>query len=67
MIVVLVLGLGLFPVIAAPLSEEFGRKKIYVVSYIGFILITAVTALGQRVPLGAWLFFRFLAGCFGSV
>ena len=33
-----VLGLGLGPVFLAPLSEFFGRRPIYLVSWAGFVI-----------------------------
>ncbi|KAF3927029.1 hypothetical protein ABW21_db0206280 [Orbilia brochopaga] len=62
-----VFGLGIGPLLSAPLSEQFGRKNIYKVSYTMFIFIQLPAAMGPpNVNLGAWLFFRLMAGVFAS-
>ncbi|KAK6353088.1 hypothetical protein TWF696_005078 [Orbilia brochopaga] len=62
-----VLGLGIGPILSAPLSEQFGRKNIYKVSYTMFIFVQLPAAMGPpNVNLGAWLFFRLMAGVFAS-
>ncbi|KAJ6263515.1 hypothetical protein Dda_2079 [Drechslerella dactyloides] len=62
-----VFGLGIGPMLSAPLSEQFGRKKIYKVSYTMFLFVQLPTALGPpNVNLGAWLFFRLMGGVFAS-
>lgn len=38
------LGFGLFPLVTASLSEEFGRVPLYVVSGIGFFFMYLVIA-----------------------
>jgi multidrug resistance protein len=59
-----VLGLGLGPLLLAPLSEFFGRRPIYLVSWAGFViwLITCATARSIQTMLVA----RFLNGVCGS-
>jgi hypothetical protein len=58
------LGLAFGPVIAAPLSETYGRKIVYLVS----MPVFAVFVVGGAVSKdwGGVLAFRVLAGVFGS-
>lgn len=59
-----VLGFALGPVIWGPLSELYGRRSIYVISF------TAYTAFSVAAPcspnIQSLLVFRFLASVFGS-
>ncbi|KAK8865607.1 hypothetical protein IAR55_000751 [Kwoniella newhampshirensis] len=59
-----VVGFAFGPLIWAPLSEVFGRRNIYIVSYIFLTIWTAASAGSPNV--GSLLVFRFLAGFFGS-
>ncbi|CAN8101262.1 unnamed protein product [Discula destructiva] len=59
-----VLGLGLGPMIFAPLSEIYGRVPIYHACNVGFIAFHVACALSPS--LGSLIAFRFLAGFFGS-
>lgn len=60
-----VIGFALGPMTLAPLSEYFGRRPIYVVSYGISLLFLMASAL---VPnLGGFLVLRFLTGLFSSV
>ncbi|EPX71650.1 membrane transporter [Schizosaccharomyces octosporus yFS286] len=51
--------------IFAPLSEQFGRRPIYLTGYSVFALLQIPIALS--VNLEMFLVFRFFSGCFGSV
>jgi len=57
-------GLGLGPMVLAPLSEFFGRRPIYLVSFSVFILLLIPCALAPSIAV--LLVFRFLAGFAGS-
>ncbi|TFK51411.1 MFS general substrate transporter [Heliocybe sulcata] len=59
-----VLGFALGPLLWAPLSEEFGRSRVFIISYIPFIAFGA--GCGGVQSITALLVFRFLQGTFGS-
>lgn len=59
-----VLGLGLGPIIAAPVSEMFGRSVVYKVSAPVFMLF--ILGAGFSTDLGGLLVCRFLAAMFGG-
>ena len=59
-----VYGLGFGPVIAAPLSETYGRRVVYLVSLPASLLFTLGAGLAQS--FGTLLVCRFLAGTLGS-
>jgi MFS family permease len=56
--------LGIGPLILAPLSETFGRKRLYLVSFTIFMLLQIPTALAKNLP--ALIVLRTIAGFFGS-
>ncbi|KAH0542316.1 hypothetical protein FGG08_003253 [Glutinoglossum americanum] len=58
------LGLAFGPIIAAPLSETYGRKVVYLVSMPVFVVF--VICGGTSREWGGVLAFRVLAGVFGS-
>ncbi|KAI8060107.1 major facilitator superfamily domain-containing protein [Gongronella butleri] len=60
-----VLLLGIAPLFFAPLSEQIGRRWIYV---LGITLFTLFTILcGTSANLGAFIFFRLCQGVFASI
>ena len=59
-----VFGLGFGPVLAAPLSEKYGRQVTYTVSLPVFALFTLGAGLSQN--FASLLICRLLAGIFGS-
>ncbi|EIM86546.1 MFS general substrate transporter [Stereum hirsutum FP-91666 SS1] len=58
------LGFGIVPLFSASFSEEFGRRPLYVVSSVGFMLMHIMAALSQNVS--TVIVARFLSGAFGS-
>lgn len=69
---VTVLGISLFmvmvasgPLLIAPLSEFYGRKPLYVVSYILYFGSQFITAFGKNIA--TLIIGRALSGFFGSV
>ncbi|KAL9581427.1 MAG: hypothetical protein Q9212_003908 [Teloschistes hypoglaucus] len=60
-----VVFLGLGPLILAPLSETFGRRKLYLVCFSIFALLQIPTALSPNVQ--GLIAVRSLSGFFGSV
>lgn len=59
-----VVCLGLGPLVLAPLSETFGRRKLYIVCFTLFTLTQVPTALSRNVAeLIGW---RTVSGLFGS-
>ena len=38
-------GFGIVPLVTAPLSEEFGRRPLYLISGVGFTLMHVMEAL----------------------
>ncbi|UZJ51472.1 hypothetical protein CBS101457_000792 [Exobasidium rhododendri] len=59
-----VLGFALGPLIWAPLSELYGRRNLYLISYSFLTLWNGVAAASPN--MASLLVFRFLAGAFGS-
>ncbi|CCM05653.1 uncharacterized protein FIBRA_07883 [Fibroporia radiculosa] len=57
-------GLGLGPLIVAPLSEIYGRNVVYRVSYFLFWVLTWPTAFPPDIA--TFLVFRFITGFCGS-
>lgn len=61
----LVIMLGLGPLILAPLSETFGRRKVYLICFSIFALLQIPTALAPNIAF--LIAVRTIAGFFGSV
>jgi len=59
-----VVGFAFGPLLWAPLSEIYGRRTIFIISYAFLTLWQAVTCASQNIQ--SVLVFRFLAGFFGS-
>lgn len=60
-----VVFLGIGPLVLAPLSETFGRRRLYIVCFSIFALLQIPTALS---PNAAFLItVRAISGFFGSV
>ncbi|KAK4058515.1 hypothetical protein OIO90_000677 [Microbotryomycetes sp. JL221] len=59
-----VLGFACGPMLWAPLSELFGRRPIFIVSYAPFVLFNIGCATSQNIE--SLLVCRFFAGFFGS-
>src|ERR1700754_3845608 len=59
-----VFGLGLSPMILGPLSENYGRRPIYVFGYFFFTIWLLPCAFGQNIQ--TMLVARFLDGFSGS-
>lgn len=59
-----VLGLGLGPLVLAPLSEQYGRLIIYQTSLLFLLAFTAGAGFAQNIE--TLLICRFLAGTLGS-
>lgn len=59
-----VVGFAFGPLLWAPLSEIYGRRRIFIISYTFLTLWQAVTCASQNIQ--SVLVFRFLAGFFGS-
>lgn len=60
---VILLGVG--PLVLAPLSETFGRRKVYIFSFTVFALLQIPTALSPNVA--CLIAMRTISGFFGSV
>ena len=60
-----VAGVGIGPMFLGPLSEFYGRRPVYLVSFSLFALSLLPCALAQHIAV--LLVFRFLAGMAGSV
>lgn len=60
-----VIMLGLGPLFLAPLSETFGRRKLYIVCFTVFSLLQIPSALAPNVE--TLIAMRTLSGFFGSV
>lgn len=58
------LGFGLGPLFLAPLSEQFGRRIVYITSLATFTMFSALCALAPSIS--ALITFRFFAGVAGS-
>ena len=59
-----VLGLALGPLIWAPLSELYGRKSIYVISFMGFTAFSVAATCSPNIQ--SLLILRFFTSAFGS-
>ncbi|KAI9713835.1 MAG: hypothetical protein M1820_000565 [Bogoriella megaspora] len=59
-----VLGFALGPLIWAPLSEVYGRKSIFVISYMAYTAFSVAAACAPNIT--ALLVLRFFASAFGS-
>lgn len=59
-----VAGLGIGPLLLSPLSEFIGRRKVYLGSFVVFLLFTIPIALANNAAVH--LIFRFLTGFVGS-
>ncbi|PSN61323.1 MFS general substrate transporter [Corynespora cassiicola Philippines] len=59
-----ILGLAFGPMTLAPLSEYFGRRPVYIISYGLFLLLLLATSYTQH--LGVFLVLRFFSGYFSS-
>lgn len=59
-----VVFLGIGPLILAPLSETFGRRKLYLICFSIFALLQIPTALSPNVA--TLIAVRALSGFFGS-
>ena len=60
-----VVCLGIGPLILAPLSETFGRRKLYLICFSIFAVSQIPTALSPNIA--SLLTFRAISGFFGSV
>jgi len=60
-----VVMLGLGPLLLAPLSETFGRRKLYVICFSMFTLLQIPTALAPNIA--TLIAMRTISGFFGSV
>ncbi|MCJ1393969.1 hypothetical protein MMC18_006846 [Xylographa bjoerkii] len=61
---VYILGYATGPLIVAPLSECYGRRWVYHITNIFFVIFTIACAVASN--LNMLIGFRFLAGCAGS-
>ncbi|KAF2744075.1 MFS general substrate transporter [Sporormia fimetaria CBS 119925] len=61
---VYILGFALGPLIIAPLSELYGRKWLYNICNVFYIIFTVACAVSTN--MGMLVAFRLLAGCAGS-
>lgn len=59
-----VIMIGVGPLFLAPLSETFGRKKLYLICFACFALLQIPTALAKNLPTLVAL--RTITGFFGS-
>ena len=59
-----VVFLGIGPLILAPLSETFGRRKLYLICFSVFALLQIPTALSPNVAI--LITVRCISGFFGS-
>jgi hypothetical protein len=59
-----VLGFAVGPLIWAPLSEVYGRKRIFVVGFTGYVVFSVGAVCAQDIA--ALLVLRFLASAFGA-
>ncbi|RDA83480.1 hypothetical protein CP532_7041 [Ophiocordyceps camponoti-leonardi (nom. inval.)] len=59
-----VLGFAIGPLIWAPLSELYGRQRVFFVTYMGLTAFNAAAAGAPSMP--ALIVLRFFAGAFGS-
>ncbi|RSL54076.1 Efflux pump FUB11 [Fusarium duplospermum] len=59
-----VLGFAVGPLLWAPLSELYGRQRVFIVTYFALTAFNVGAACAQTMP--TLLVLRFLAGAFGS-
>ncbi|KAK6502816.1 hypothetical protein TWF481_007861 [Arthrobotrys musiformis] len=59
------LGLAFAPLILAPLSEMYGRRKLYAICMAVFIVLSIPLCLAKNMP--TIIAVRFLAACAGAV
>ncbi|KAL2828609.1 putative MFS multidrug transporter [Aspergillus pseudoustus] len=59
-----VLGFAIGPLIWAPLSEVFGRRRMFIISFVLLTTFNAGAAVAQNIQ--TLIILRFFAGCFGS-
>lgn len=59
-----VLGFAVGPLLWAPMSEQFGRQKLFFLTYLGMTAFGAAAAGAPTMP--ALVVLRFFAGAFGS-
>jgi len=59
-----VLGFALGPLLWAPLSEMYGRRLSFAISYAPFVLLTLGSGFSKNIE--TLIVLRFLAGAFGS-
>lgn len=59
-----VMGMGSAPLVLGPLSEFYGRRPIYLVSYFFFVAFNIQVAVSQNIQ--TFLIGRFLGGCAGA-
>ncbi|KAG8709133.1 hypothetical protein FRC08_018524 [Ceratobasidium sp. 394] len=57
-------GLGVGPLLLGPLSEFFGRRHIYWISFLWFVLLNFPVAFAPNIEV--YLIFRFLTGFSGA-
>lgn len=60
-----VIFLGLGPLVLAPMSETFGRRRLYIICFSMFTLFQIPTALAPNIAM--LIAFRTVAGFFGSI
>lgn len=60
-----VIFMGIGPLVLAPLSETFGRRWVYIISFSIFTILQVPTALSPNA--GTLIALRAVAGFFGSV
>lgn len=60
----MVLGFAVGPLIWAPLSEQIGRRPVYMISFFLYVLFNVPTAVAKNI--GTVLVCRFLCGVFSS-
>ncbi|KAI0039492.1 MFS general substrate transporter, partial [Auriscalpium vulgare] len=58
------LGFGIVPIFTAPFSEELGRRPLYIVSALGFMLMHLMVAEAKNIQ--TVILARLLGGGFGS-
>lgn len=58
-----ILGFAVGPLVISPLSEIYGRFRVYVVCNVMFIVFTIACAVASSMT--QLVVFRFFAGCFG--
>ncbi|RMZ73939.1 Major facilitator superfamily domain general substrate transporter [Pyrenophora seminiperda CCB06] len=61
---VYLLGFAIGPLIIAPMSEMYGRRPLYNISNVLFVIFNIACAVSNS--MGMLIAFRFLAGCAGS-